>query len=277
MNSKIFKSQKYEEILFKCLKINEDNIKLDDNSDIAEILYESFQVYGDIDYYIFLKSEFIYSIDDVFICIFDNKYIVTLDSDLEFMFVGDTESNWLEEAFGWGFHFSDIFMQECFKEFGTPIKKFDKSFLTDEYLDSLKFSENKINSSIIKSPDYKKILCDILKLKENKINFPNNIDLKKSFKKAILLDSDTYSYQEYIYSKTEFVFFIHNYYIGIFDNKYIVALNKNDLKFKFVGDSESNWLQRAFNSYDLDFNKFMNLCLQNFGVQIKKYGIPFDF
>ena len=39
------------------------------------------------------------------------------ESDLSFIFVGDTESNWLEESFGLGYRFSNDFMNEWFNEY----------------------------------------------------------------------------------------------------------------------------------------------------------------
>jgi len=153
MNTEIIKSQKYKEILCKFLNINYEKIKLSDYSDIKDILLERV-VYDNkgevilnefsIDYGIFLKTEFIFFIDDVFIGIFDNKYIVSMnESDLSFIFSGTTESNWLEESFGWGFRFFDLFMQECLKEFGTPIKKFDRSFINDEFIYSVSYKKQK--------------------------------------------------------------------------------------------------------------------------------------
>ena len=113
MNVKIIKSDKYKKILCECLETNEDNIKLPDISYIEQTLFKllDFNSNGElifnsnsIDYGILLKTEFIFFIDNVFIGIFDNKYIVSMrEADLSFYFVGDTESNWLEDAFGWGF------------------------------------------------------------------------------------------------------------------------------------------------------------------------------
>lgn len=151
MNTEIIKSQKYKKILCECLETNEDNIKLPDISYIEQTLFKllDFNSNGElifnsnsIDYGILLKTEFIFFIDNVFIGIFDNKYIVSMrEADLSFYFVGDTESNWLEDAFGWGHQCSDLFMEECFKEFGIPIKKFDSSFLSEQFIYSLSYKK----------------------------------------------------------------------------------------------------------------------------------------
>lgn len=154
MNTEIIKSQKYKKILCNCININEKKIKLPNYSDIRDILLERV-IYNNkgevilnefsIDYGIFLKTEFIFFIDDVFIGIFDNKYIVSMnESDLSFIFSGTTESNWLEESFGWGFRFSDLFMQKCLKEFEIPIKKFDRSFINDEFIYSVSYKKQKL-------------------------------------------------------------------------------------------------------------------------------------
>ena len=149
MDIDIIKSKKYKEILCRCLNINEKNLILPDYSDISSIIFERIHynkeglvIFNEfsIDYGILLKTELIFFIDDVFICVFDNKYIVSMkESDFSFIFSGDTESNWLEESFGWGYRFSNDFMNECFKNFGTPIKNFDNSFLTERFLLSLSY------------------------------------------------------------------------------------------------------------------------------------------
>lgn len=149
MNIDIIKSKKYKEILCRCLNINEKKLIIPDYSDISSIISERIHynkegqvIFNEfsIDYGILLKTELIFFIDDVFIGVFDNKYIVSMkESDLSFIFAGDTESNWLEESFGWGYRFSNDFMNECFKNFGIPIKNFDNSFLTESFLLSLSY------------------------------------------------------------------------------------------------------------------------------------------
>ncbi len=154
MNINIIKSDKYKEILCECLNINEKKIKSPnylDIIDIKEILFErvlydkEFNVILNefsIDYGIFLKTEFIFFIDEVFIGVFDNKYIVSMrESDISFIFSGTNESNWLEESFSWGHNFSDLFMLECFKVFGIPIKKFDRSFLNEQFIYSFSYKK----------------------------------------------------------------------------------------------------------------------------------------
>lgn len=84
----------------------------------------------DCDYYITLKmaekTELLFSIDGIPIGIFNNKYIVAFnESEVDFDIVGDTESNWMTNAFGWGKKEEPIFQKICFENFGVPIKDFD--------------------------------------------------------------------------------------------------------------------------------------------------------
>lgn len=149
MDSSIIKSNKYKETLSYCLKINENNLKLPDYTDINQTLFKliSYDENGSVifddrslNYGILLKTEFIFYLDDLYIGVFDNKYFVSFnESDLSFDFIGDNESNWLEEAFGWSFRFSDIFMKECFKEFGIPIKKFNPYSISKNFVISLSY------------------------------------------------------------------------------------------------------------------------------------------
>ena len=272
MNINIIKSKKYKNILCRCLKVSEELLELPDYSDIPDLLFEDFVVHNDIDYSIFLKTEFIFFIDGVFIGVFDNKYIVSMrESDLSFEIVGDTESNWIEAAFGWGFQLSDLFMAECFKEFGIPIKKFNEIYFNEKDF----YNEQKdININILKNEKYQKNLCEKLNLNILEIQLNNHSDLNLLFENSLNHCFDIYPYNKNIFFKTQFIFFIHDLYIGVFNKKYIVALNIKELQFRFIGDSESNWLERAFNIDNFICKEFMQKCFLDFGIPIKQYRIP---
>ncbi len=272
MNINIIKSKKYKNILCRFLKVSEELLELPDYSDIPDLLFEDFVVHNDIDYSIFLKTEFIFFIDGVFIGVFDNKYIVSMrESDLSFEIVGDTESNWIESAFGWGFQFSDLFMAECFKEFGIPIKKFNEIYFNEK---DFYYEQKDININILKNEKYQKNLCEKLNLNILEIQLNNHSDLNLLFENSLNHCSDIYPYNKNIFLKTQFIFFIHDLYIGVFNKKYIVALNIKELQFRFIGDSESNWLERAFNIDNFICKEFMQKCLLDFGIPIKQYRIP---
>lgn len=145
MISNIIKEKKYNELLCSTFKIplnsttlipynfKNDLFNIIDYDDNKKIIVNDFS----INYGIYLKTEFIFYLDDLFIGIYDNKYVVSFDeSELSFNFVGDNESNWMENSYGWAKSNSMKFKTLCHENFGTPINNFypEKAFSFEEIM-----------------------------------------------------------------------------------------------------------------------------------------------
>ena len=145
MISNIIKERKYNELLCSTFNIPLDstkiipyNFKTDlfdmiDYDDNKKIIINDFSV----NYGIYLKTDFIFYLDNLFIGIYDSKYIVSFDeSDLSFSFVGDNESNWIENSYGWAKKYSLDFKKLCYEHFGIPINQFhpEKAFSMDDII-----------------------------------------------------------------------------------------------------------------------------------------------
>lgn len=128
MNIEILKSEEYKTILIKSFNIEtcfenkvvftEDWIKFFNENSGSTYHNDSLKT--------FQKTEFLFTIDELIIGVFNNEYVVSFnEGDFGFEFGGDTESNWVSNLFGWGREDEPIFQKICFEKFGIPIKEFD--------------------------------------------------------------------------------------------------------------------------------------------------------
>lgn len=68
----------------------------------------------------------LYIIDDVYIGVYKNQYMVSYnESELDFEYNGNTESNWMPHTFGWAVEANLAFQQRCLELFNIPISTFD--------------------------------------------------------------------------------------------------------------------------------------------------------
>lgn len=132
INNELMKSKEFKEILIQTFELKdvfEEKAKYPRG--FWKFLKENINKHGKDCYYYSTfkmaeKTELIFTIDDIPIGIYDNKYIVAfIESDVDFDIVGDTESNWMSHAFGWGELEEPKFKELCFENFGIPIKEFN--------------------------------------------------------------------------------------------------------------------------------------------------------
>lgn len=88
------------------------------NYNLLDAHFEVMETYKNISW--------LYIIDGIHIGVFKEKYMVSFnESELDFEFNGDSESNWIEHNFGWAVKDTPKFQEECFKRFGVPITTYD--------------------------------------------------------------------------------------------------------------------------------------------------------
>lgn len=129
----ILKSDEYKKLLIQSFEygkiikfgdfFSKKNIKplekMIKSQDVNDRAYRIIKIYENV--------EFCMNINDKFIGVFNNKYIVLFDEgNLDFEFIGDTVSNWVQ------FAGSEIYKKEiksfqllCYQQFNTPITVFD--------------------------------------------------------------------------------------------------------------------------------------------------------
>jgi len=132
IDNELMKSEKFKKILIETFELKEafkekvvfteDWISFfkDNKEDTeSELLLKSF-----------IKTEFLFMIDELIIGVCDKKYVICFnEGDYSFEFCGNTESNWISNAFGWGKNNEPKFQDICLKEFKVPIKSFNSELV----------------------------------------------------------------------------------------------------------------------------------------------------